>query len=93
MCCQERIGFELKFKFKLEVGILADGVLKKTIAGTITVPELTTDELGDKSPPFSSSCDQTSWAKVFGCVATRCWPELQDTFRQLVQQAKDHWRE
>eukprot|EP00656_Telonema_subtile_P026172 TRINITY_DN28154_c0_g1_i2.p1 TRINITY_DN28154_c0_g1~~TRINITY_DN28154_c0_g1_i2.p1 ORF type:complete len:102 (-),score=11.93 TRINITY_DN28154_c0_g1_i2:104-409(-) len=43
---KERIGFELKFKFKLEVGILADGVLKKTIAGTITVPELTTDELG-----------------------------------------------
>merc|ERR1719272_2715301 len=90
---KERIGFEFKFKFQLEIAIHADGVFKKKIGGSIDVPELTMDELNDASPPYTCRSDARKWEPVYSRVASSCWPELQVAMRLFVEQAKQHWRE
>lgn len=92
---KEKVVFDFKIKLKLEVVIEADEIAKKVLTGSLRFHELTLDELDDETMPTttSSKCHQREWEPQYDKVCKQSWPTLQQTLREFIVQAKDHWRD
>jgi len=91
---KEKVIFELAVKLKLEVELLDEsGALKNIVSGTLNIPEVSNDELGDaKMPDAKFTCDQAPWKPFFEQSAKAAWPSLKVAFEAFVEQTKQKWR-
>lgn len=91
---KEKVLFELNMKLKLEMELLDEsGTLKNILTGTLHLPEVSNDELGDaKMPSAKFSCDQAGWKPFFESAGKQGWPSVKTALETLVEQAKQKWR-
>jgi len=91
---KEKVIFELAIKLKMEIELLDEsGALKNIIVGTLNVPEVSNDELGDsKLPSAKFTCEQAAWKPFFEQCAKGSWPSLKGALEAFVEQAKQKWR-
>ena len=92
---QEKVVFDFKIKLKLEIVIEADEIAKKVLTGSLRFHELTLDELDDETMPTttSSKSHQREFEPQYDKVCKQSWPTLQQTLRDFIVHAKDHWRD
>lgn len=90
---KQRCVFELALKVKLEMEVRHGEALKTILTGSLHVPEVSNDDLGDAKLPTSKVvCGQSGWKPFFEQAAKASWPALQTVFTELVEQAKERWK-
>jgi len=90
---KQRVVFELKIKLKLEMELHVGSELKSIITGTVTLPEVTNDDLSEAKMPsgVKCTCEQDGWKPFFEQAAKASWMQLKATLEVLVDNAKTKW--
>ena len=70
-----------------------DEQLLEILTGTVSVSEVTNDELtAAKMPSAKCTCEQAEWKAFFEPVAKAFWPALKEGLGAYSEQAKAKWR-
>ena len=84
---KQRVVFDLNLKLKLEVELREAGELHEILTGSLSISDLTNDELQNaKMPPAKVTCEQAGWLPFFEPVTKSCWPVLSATLTDYVEQ-------
>jgi len=89
---KQRVVFEFTLKLKLELELREGDELREILTGTITVADVTNDELQQAKVPAKCTCEQAGWLPFFEPAAKQCWLPLRGLLSVYVEQAKTKWR-
>lgn len=89
---KQRVVFEFTLKLQLQLELREGDELREILSGTMTVAEVTNDELQQAKVPAKCTCEQQGWLPFFEPAAKQCWLPLRALLCAYVEQAKTKWR-
>ena len=89
---KQRLVFEFTLKLQLQMELREGEQLREILSGTLTVAEVTNDELQQPKFPSKCTCEQREWSAFFEPAAKQCWLPLRALLEAYVEQAKTKWR-
>ena len=78
-------------QLKLELELREGDDLREILTGTLTVADVTNDELQQAKVPAKCTCEQAGWLPFFEPAAKQCWLPLRAQLGSYVEQAKAKW--
>lgn len=86
---KQRVVFEFTFKLKLEVEVRIAGELHEILTGTVSMGDVTNDELqAAKMPSAKCTCEQAGYLPFFEPVVRSFWPTLRTGLNDYVDQVR-----
>ena len=90
---KQRVVFEFTLKLKLEVEVRVAGELHEILAGTVSMSDVTNDELqAAKMPSAKCTCEQAGYLPFFEPVVKSFWPTLRTGLSDYVEQVRQALR-